>query len=158
MNAEERRIRHNELNAAWRAKNPDYFKNYASMHVQELRDYQKNYTETVRKANPEKLKLQRQTTRKNFKQKVLDVLGCKCSNADCRWLNEDGTLGCTDWRLLEVDHINGDGAKERKELGYWKIMYSILEFGAQGKYQTLCKCCNHLKRIKNGEHGKGKPA
>jgi hypothetical protein len=158
LTGEEAQARRKQQIAAWRERNPDYFKDYAKKHVEELRIYYKEYYREARTDNPEKFILRSREGRHKTKLKVIEVLGGRCANPDCRWLNEDGTVGCNDTRLLEVDHIHGGGRKEVEAIGYHAMMRSIIEFGGQGKYQLLCRCCNHLKRIKNGEHGKGKSA
>src|SRR5689334_21178393 len=48
-----------------------------------------------------------------LRRKLLAILGGRCSNPKCRPLNEDGTLGCTDLRILHIDHKNGNGNKDR---------------------------------------------
>jgi hypothetical protein len=81
---------------------------------------------------------------KKLRDAVLAFLGNKCSNPACRYLNLDGTLGCTDVRLLHVDHINGGGNKERKGKGGATAMYrKILAVNGEG-YRLLCANCNWL--------------
>jgi hypothetical protein len=158
MSTEQRKIRHNELNAVWRAKNPDYFKRYAEDHKEVLLQYYRDYGKELRATDPEKLNQRSRNRRYRVKMQVIGILGGQCASPDCRFLNFDMTLGCKDPRVLEVDHINGGGRKEVEKIGYHVMMRSIIEKGHQGKYQLLCRDCNHLKRIKNGEHGKGKPS
>ena len=63
-----------------------------------------------------------------------------------------------DIRVLTIDHINGDGAKQRKRLG--KILPSGHPFYRWLKnnsypngYQVLCMNCQFIKRIENKENG-----
>jgi hypothetical protein len=83
------------------------------------------------------------------REKVVDLLGAKCANPNCRHLNEDGTLGCIDRRLLHVDHVYDDGALERRtakqRAAYWtRILRDVL--AGTDRYQLLCANCNWLKR------------
>lgn len=87
------------------------------------------------------------------REKVLDFLGRKCSNPKCRWMNEDGTLGCKDERLLQVDHVYDDGFLDRKTkkqtASYWTRVLYDLENGSD-RYQILCANCNWMKRLRSG--------
>lgn len=63
--------------------------------------------------------------------------------------------GFADIRALEIDHINGDGAIERKNTrraGH--IMYRAIALGQRTTedLQLLCCNCNKIKRIENNEH------
>lgn len=77
---------------------------------------------------------------------VLALFGNHCNNPNCRWLNEDGTLGCVDERLLHLDHINGGGNQERKSVGSPQQIYKkVLAVQGVG-YRLLCSNCNWLAR------------
>ena len=86
------------------------------------------------------------------RKEIIRLLGSKCSNPNCRWLNLDGSLGCTDERLLQVDHVDDDGYLDRKKLGRscrWVRVLDRIRKGSR-KYQLLCACCNWLKRYEAG--------
>jgi hypothetical protein len=78
--------------------------------------------------------------RKQLREQVIEFLGGKC----CK-------CGFSDWRALQVDHVNGGGCHEirttHKET-YWK---RILKGEEKGKYQLLCANCNWIKRYTNDE-------
>lgn len=59
----------------------------------------------------------------------------------------------TDQRVLQIDHIFGDGAIARREMSQSQILKDVLEKGAT-KYQVLCANCNVRKRRVNNEDGK----
>lgn len=84
---------------------------------------------------------------------VLALLGDRCASPSCRWLNEDGSLGCTDRRALQIDHINGGGSKEQRELGgpdqIWRKILKMQN--PEKEYQILCATCNWIKRTSNSE-------
>jgi len=81
--------------------------------------------------------------RRERREKAIAKLGGRCSSSTCRWLNDEGTLGCTDPRLLQIDHKNGGGTQERAKLSYDKMLLRVLEHSED--YQLLCACCNWLK-------------
>lgn len=62
----------------------------------------------------------------------------------------------TDIRVLTIDHINGNGAKQRKKIG--KALSSGHPFyrwlrnnNYPNGYQVLCMNCQFIKRIENNE-------
>jgi len=60
--------------------------------------------------------------------------------------------GFTDIRALQIDHKNGDGSAQRREIGGLHRMYrDILKNPVP--YQLLCANCNWIKRYENGEAG-----
>jgi hypothetical protein len=73
------------------------------------------------------------TARKNLKLRVYDYLG----GAICV------RCGCTDSRILEINHIYGGGAKEIKRLGSGsQIQRSILKDKRKDEFEVLCRVCN----------------
>ena len=80
-----------------------------------------------------------------IKNKAYDKLGNRCSSPTCRWINIDGTRGCTDRRCLQLDHVFGNGCQERK-LTAGHIIYQRAIADVEGKYQLLCANCNWIKR------------
>jgi hypothetical protein len=83
-----------------------------------------------------------------LRNKVLSHLGNQCSSPGCRWINEDGTMGCTLKDCLQVDHVYGGGRRE-KEKGA-SLLRKVLR-DTTGAYQLLCSNCNWLKRETNKE-------
>ena len=76
---------------------------------------------------------------------ALAVMGGKCV-----WCGYDKS-----WRALQIDHIHGGGAKERKNGLNQVRLTRLIHLGLiewEGKYQLLCANCNQIKRIENGEH------
>lgn len=91
----------------------------------------------------------------SLREKILDKFGRRCNNPKCRWLNEDGTMGCTDYRALQIDHVRGGGRKEIDKWGQGAFLFSALH-NTTGKYQLLCANCNWIKRFERGETAKKK--
>jgi hypothetical protein len=89
---------------------------------------------------------------------VLSLLGNRCSDPRCRWMNSDGSLGCAVRDMLQVDHINGGGCQEARlfrNIGGYLMLYRKILAGASG-YQLLCANCNWRKKYENNELGSGK--
>ena len=80
--------------------------------------------------------------KRNAGHKILafQLLGDKC--AKC---------GFSDVRALQIDHINGDGVTERKQLRSIGIRRKISMTGVTTGYQLLCANCNWIKRAENNE-------
>lgn len=81
---------------------------------------------------------------KRLRNAVLQALGAKCSNC-----------GYDDIRALQIDHINGGGCKEKRNITstYWKYVLQEIIDGTT-KYQVLCANCNWIKRHENYEYRK----
>jgi hypothetical protein len=76
----------------------------------------------------------------DLRQKVLAALGGVCVKC-----------GFEDERVLQVDHIAGNGADERREVGRGsRAIYKKVLKDSSG-YQLLCANCNWIKRIENEE-------
>lgn len=90
----------------------------------------------------------------NRKDLAYKKLGNRCASSTCSWKNVDGTFGCTDRRCLNVDHINGDGAVERKFAQ--STLYKLVLNDTENRYQLLCCNCNWIKRHERGE-ASGRP-
>lgn len=79
------------------------------------------------------------------REKLLDALGRKC--ARCGY--------DADIRALQIDHVNGGGAAERRQFPNFSAYYAhILENAVSGKYQIHCANCNVIKRMEEREYRK----
>ena len=95
---------------------------------------------------------------RSLRIEILAALGGRCQEPDCRWVNDDGTRGCTDARILQIDHVRAGGSAELRA-GYGvglAHLYRVrrdLKYSAPGEsdYQLLCANCNWLKRSKDRE-------
>jgi len=113
--------------------NPEYMKLYN-------KKYQRTHRELVREHN-------RYTSgifRLRLKLEVLfhysnGLLKCAC-------------CGETEMEFLTIDHIHGDGNKERKKIGYGGLgfYYWLKKNGFPEGYQVLCYSCNLGRAINNG--------
>jgi hypothetical protein len=71
------------------------------------------------------------------------LLGGKCAHC-----------GFSDIRVLQIDHVNGGGQKERKSFScYYLFLCHVLEKVKNGSkdYQLLCANCNWIKRWEKKE-------
>ena len=101
-----------------------------------LRIYFKNW----RDKNPELAQQRNANTWKRKRYEIFDVLG----GAECT------KCGFSDWRALQIDHINGGGNKEVKTFtSVSQYNKNILE--NPSLYQVLCANCNWIKRSENKE-------
>lgn len=82
------------------------------------------------KDRPERRRLRR----KRMREQVIEILGGVCSKC-----------GFSDARALQVDHVNGNGAEERKTLRSYGVYKKIVLGDTEG-YQLLCANCNWIKR------------
>ena len=87
---------------------------------------------------------------RRMRSEVLRVLGGRCASKICRYRNLDGTFGCTDLRILHVDHKKGNGNKDRLKLWARQIWKKVLK--NPKNYQLLCPTCNWIKRIEEKEY------
>ena len=66
------------------------------------------------------------------------------------------SCGNNDSRVLQFDHIKGNGCHERRvrQATVYSIARDVLK--TQDKYQLLCANCNWIKRFDNDETNKRK--
>lgn len=78
-----------------------------------------------------------------LKEAVYDKLGhvcCKC--------------GFADKRALQIDHVNGGGNQEHKQVKNAFTFLNKVLADTNGTYQILCANCNWIKRMERREHPK----
>lgn len=90
---------------------------------------------------------------RDYHKELIVLLGGRCMNPNCKWVNDDGSRGCTDERCLQIDHINGDGTKCRALAGnaYTHFKNVIADPDRAKTHQLLCANCNWIKRDENQE-------
>lgn len=83
-----------------------------------------------------------------LKEEVFVILGNKCVRC-----------GFTDRRALQVDHVNGGGHQEIKNLSAQQRYFNVLRSTKlkENKYQLLCANCNWIKRCENKKEIGGAP-
>ncbi len=86
----------------------------------------------------ERQRLSNLKTRSALRSRALEHMGGVCVRC-----------GFSDPRALQIDHIEGMGWVEHREIGTLAIARRVLA-GEPG-YQLLCANCNWIKRAENGE-------
>lgn len=83
------------------------------------------------------------------------MLGGRCANPSCPWINADGTEGCTDMRCLQIDHKQGGGHQARQKAGnsYNEYKRALQDSERDQHFQVLCANCNWIKRYEQKEFG-----
>jgi len=103
-------------------------KEYSQKYYSKFREKLKAYNRKWMKDNISKIRTE-----------ILVLLGNKC----CR-------CGFSDIRILQIDHVNNSGGKERErfkgKLQYYKYILDKVKNGSKD-YQILCPNCNWLKRF-----------
>lgn len=123
---------------------------------------------TKEKYNEYMKKYQRQNSKQNrnnarlyhhkLRLSLIKLLGSKCN---CKIKNccHKGICGIKDLRCLQIDHINGNGAIERKRFKHKAVFHRFYLNNPdkiKGELQLLCSNCNWVKRFNNNE-GIGRP-
>lgn len=113
-----------------RAKDPQKFRDYVS----------KSYWKS-----PEKYREQARLRRQKLKMQVLVIYGGKYPKCKC--------CGEKEIMFLTLDHVNGDGAKERRIRSAGSAFYQKLKklnFPDKDRYQVLCYNCNCGRQLNGG--------
>lgn len=79
-----------------------------------------------------------------LRRAAIDGLGGRCMS--CQY--------DTDYRALQIDHVNGDAPEDKKNRNILGALYRSIIADQTGKYQVLCANCNLIKRMTSGEHRK----
>lgn len=74
------------------------------------------------------------------KTQVFDHYGSTCNGC-----------GCTDPDVLQVDHVNGDGAAHRREIGQSGLYAWLIKHDFPPSFQLLCANCN-TKKARNEDN------
>lgn len=96
----------------------------------------------------QKIRIQKQ------KDELYKKLGGYCCNCDGKNCWHEKKCDITDFRVLQLDHINGGGRKEEKKTNkYGSAKYSMyLKIpNINNKLQILCSNCNWVKKHNNKE-------
>lgn len=119
-------------------------RNWKKLHPKECKIIKKNQYWRNRDKILERHKIDIQ----KMKKEIYDLLGNKCNNPNCPIPKEK-----LDIRALQIDHIHGNGRKERKMKNNLTFYRGVLEKvkSNSGDYQLLCAYCNWLKRFNNKE-------
>ena len=132
-----------------RARDPERYRSYTAKYRETHREKELARSRakyTLMKADPEYKKKRLDQRARHFRKLRLELetlLGSVC----CR-------CGFSDRRALQIDHIAGDGAVERKKpvgQGFSALNRMLFDPDVKLKYQLLCANCNWIKRCENRE-------
>jgi hypothetical protein len=123
----------------------EYFTEYRQTHKVEIQRNNHNFylrhRDKILNGNCERNK----RMIKERRETVFQLLGNKCTRC-----------GETDWRCLQIDHVNGGGIRESRKhknrYGYYGMVIEKIKAGSKD-YQLLCANCNWKKRYENKECG-----
>src|SRR3990167_1935923 len=147
----QKKIYHQKTRTIRLKKQRERYKKAQKERLEYAKTYRLNNLERLRKRareryweNPERFKkLERNNRRKNWtalKELVLQKFNGECK--ECK---------ITDIRVLQIDHVKGDGHKDRKNgLQGVSLLRAVLK-DTQGRFQLLCANCNWIKRVENEE-------
>lgn len=134
------------LNRDWRARNKDKVRAAAKRH--DAKPETKEWKREWAKKNRERTNFKRRARISEIRGKVIDGYGGKCV-----------CCGESQIIFLAIDHVNNDGAQERKVKGVgWKYYADIIRNGFPAKYQVLCYNCNWAKYRGGCPHQTGREA
>lgn len=119
-----------------KAKQREYSARFRALHPERVHEWAKRYSEATR--------IRAKEWQRKRRGIVLERLGNRCVRC-----------GLDDQRVLQVDHINGGGRKEKRELrGSWDYFNGLTKLTDEelfAKYQLLCANCNWIKRLEQLE-------
>jgi len=139
---EKRREKQREYYQAHKAERNLYMHNYYLIHNDKKKAYRAKYN------NPQyKYYHQHQATYAENRHRIKVTVLTHYGNGKLACVN----CGFDDIRALSIDHINGNGRKERAKLGInggERFYYYLRKNGYPEGYQTLCMNCNTIKKNK----------
>lgn len=105
--------------------------------LQEHRKKSVEATHRWRERHPEQVKLSARRTKNARRVRVFNLLG----GAVCR------NCGCDELAFLELNHKNGGGCQEFKQVG--NHLYELILQGKRNPqdYEVLCRVCNALDHL-----------
>lgn len=129
----------------WIAKNPEKRKAMKARNRAKYREKARERDRLYRLSNLADIR--RKTAERtlafhhSLRIRALQHLGGKCHRC-----------GFEDPRALQIDHVNSDGAAERKSLSTSRILKAVIDSVPGERYQCVCANCNWIARHERGEH------
>jgi hypothetical protein len=150
-----------------------YYERHKEKLLARMSEYYKIHSETIKqrtkeryqehKDDPEYKKKMKEYSQRNY----LKYRSRKSLSNKKRWLNNRLKLlnyfggkcercGFSDYRALQIDHVYGNGAKEKSFYKLWKDPLKYLEKIKlnRSEYQLLCSNCNWIKKYERDENAK----
>ena len=129
-----------------------YMRTWRAENLDRARRISRKGSEKHRRLNLELSRKRSRECNQRMRDKIEAFFGDKCVRC-----------GFNDPRALQLDHINGNGAADRRGRRGWNLWerYRFIRDKpeeARAQLQLLCANCNCIKRVENGEHGyRGRP-
>jgi len=99
---------------------------------------------TYARKHPEKVRLVTLVSHIRLRKRVLEKFGGKCIRC-----------GIDDWRVLQLNHLNGGGTKEHKAKSRDRFYREILTGKRDEDFNILCANCNILYEYDRGKRYRG---
>lgn len=125
----------------------EYHRKYYLKHKKEIQIAHKNYYRKHKKDYTRRTK----ESRHKLRIEIIEFLGGKCTNPFGQHSEP-----YIDIRCLQIDHIRGNGHKEKKIIGVDTPKFYQRIRNHPKDYQLLCANCNWIKRWENKEFNDGK--
>jgi len=122
----------------------------------------RKYYNTGNNRNENKIKSSKRYYKKGYEERLQKQKQLKeeCFSHYCNGTIQCKQCGIIDIRVLVLDHVNGNGNKERKQYtngeGGIPFYFYLRKNKYPSGYQVLCLNCNHLEAIKKGFHSERK--
>lgn len=143
-----------------------YYKEHRADRLQYKHEYDERNREKIsqrereyRIHNRPKIRVYRRVARVQYERKrriaLMDILGgpfCHCSGINC-W--HDRPCGISYYSVLQLEHINGNGSKDKKRFKKVRDMinyYLLHPDEARENLQVYCSNCNWAKRVHRLEY------
>ena len=127
-----------------------YMRTWRAANVERARQISRAANAKRRTEKPMAVQKDNSKYHNRLRAEIVAFFGGKCAHC-----------GFTDSRALQMDHIHGGGAADRKtgKLAlYWRWKLVTTEPAlARERFQLLCANCNCIKRSERREYGNGRP-
>jgi hypothetical protein len=133
----------------WREKHPDRVRAYRERTKEQMTPYFKAYYQR----NKEKYAKRQRDNLQHVEEMHNKWHHAKRMEAFEKLGGECKRCGFSDWRALQIDHIEGGGSQHYLKRNSGGVLKDILsEQDCSSKYQLLCANCNWIKRFERKEH------
>lgn len=121
-----------------REKGREYYQRWYSKNRERALAMKRQRMKEYRAVNPEKAREKTRRATKRLKDKIFAMYGKVCMRC-----------GFEDERALTLDHIQHNGAEERKSLGERKVYRKAASFFQPEVYRILCMNCQFVTRFEH---------
>lgn len=101
--------------------------------------YHREYSRRYRQENKDKARATQREQWAKYRQEAIDALGGKCIRC-----------GEEDRRVMQIDHIEGGGASDKRTRGSWQRLRAVPN--EVERFQLLCANCHARKTYESGDH------